>query len=197
MWQNDLKKSNELFMQCVWPLVADYCGGGKIIDVETASDRKAAQELDIFAGVDLWQVVNGQMRGIASRVQWSLKDGRDPWNTFTIRSKRASGAKTELSKRQKAISDRWTYPPLTIQAYVDITPEKPQLLTFASIETSVLYEFVRVHKDELPSPRQSYDGRLAKFDLVPWSLLQEHGVPVLVLANGRRGIYEMQCPVFS
>lgn len=186
MWQNDLEKSNELFMQCVWPMVADYCGGGKIVTVETATDKKASKELDIFGGVDLWQIVNKQMRGIASRVQWTLKDGKYPWNTFTIRSERASGATTELSKRQKAISDRWTYPHLTFQAYVS---EEPRLLSFASIETCSLYEFVQIHKDTLPT-RQAHDGHLVRFIVVPWGLLQEHGVPVLALTNGRQGVYE-------
>jgi hypothetical protein len=49
-------------------------------------------------------------------VQWG-----NARNTFTIRYKRASGAKTEYQKRSEAILNNkgYLYPYLTIQAYLD------------------------------------------------------------------------------
>lgn len=191
-WRNDLDRSNKLFMGCVWPALASYCGGGKVQSVETLDDRKIARDLDCLGGIDFWQTLpDGGLRGIASRMQWppgGLDHLGRPWNTFTVRTERESGAQTEYRKRLNAIANRCVYPEITVHAYVSANDT---LLTCAAIHTQYLYDFVRSHPD-LPF-RVSFDGRAARFCCVSWNLLQDHQVPVIVmLAGSRRGVYQFQ-----
>lgn len=116
-WVSDLSKSNHAFLTTVWPCISTKCGGGEIKPVEVLSDNKLAKDLDVLCGIDIWQTVGGEgCRGIASRVQFGDKD----WGTFTVRSRRFSGAKTEYQKRLHAIQSggRFIYPYITCHAYV-------------------------------------------------------------------------------
>lgn len=115
-WAKDLKDSNFDFLRIVWPQIKTYCGEGEIIPVEIIKDNIIAKQLDVLAGIDIWQVVTDSgVRGIASRVQWGPTD----WGTFTVRLNRFSGAETEFKKRSAAInSNEWIYPYFTCQAYV-------------------------------------------------------------------------------
>lgn len=116
-WQKDLKKSSRDFLLHVWPVIQRKCGGGQIKPVEVLHDNDLARDLDVLCGIDVWQTVNGEgARGIASRVQ----PGDTNWQTFTVRRRRFSGAKTEYQKRLEAINSggRFIYPYLTCQAYV-------------------------------------------------------------------------------
>ena len=115
-WVNDLTWSNKLFVDKVWPVIRKRCGGGEIKPVEIMPDI-ISRDLDMLCGIDVWHTVPGAgARGIASRVQ---RGGRN-WGSFTIRYKRASGAKTEYEKRLEAIkTGQYIYPYLTCQAYFD------------------------------------------------------------------------------
>ena len=117
-WQADLKTSGELFRRLVWPVVRRWCGDGRIIHVEALKDNDIARSLDVHAGIDVWQIVDGSgARGIASRVQAGKFYS---FRTFTIRKDRQSGALTEWQKRVEAVrSGRWTYPILMCHAYAD------------------------------------------------------------------------------
>lgn len=116
-WRKDLSESNRAFLDIVWPLIRNKCGGGEIKPVEILLDNAIANDLDVLCGIDIWQTINGQgARGIASRVQMSKKN----WATFTVRRRRFNGSKTEYAKRLEAIQSggRFIYPYLTCQAYV-------------------------------------------------------------------------------
>lgn len=117
-WKADLKQSSRDFLAHVWPVIQQKCGGGEIKPVEVFADNDLAHDLDVLCGIDVWQTVSGEgARGIASRVQPTSKN----WQTFTVRRRRFSGAKTEYQKRLDAINSngRFIYPYLTCQAYVD------------------------------------------------------------------------------
>lgn len=117
MWKDDLSKSNKAFLEIVWPRIETIVGGGEIKHVEMLQDNALAKDLDIQCGIDVWQTIAGRgCRGIASRVQFGSTD----WGTFTIRSRRFSGARTELEKRIEAIeTGKFIFPYLTCHAYID------------------------------------------------------------------------------
>jgi hypothetical protein len=90
-------------------------GGGTIISVESL-DNELAQQLDMISGIDALQVVDGMLRGLATRVQYGT-----PWASFTLRHKRTSGARTELAKRLDAIRQQeegYIMPAYHVQAYI-------------------------------------------------------------------------------
>jgi len=150
-----ISKSAKDFQDIVWPRLKDKIGGGKIIPVETVTDNIFAKEIDTLAGIDAWHIYkNGMgMRGIASRVQWRINNGKIApgfgkygYQTFTIRHKLANGGNTEYQKRMYAINsdvDRFLFPDLTIQAYLE-NPEG-EFLSAAVIQTRELFEIIMTH----------------------------------------------------
>ena len=135
----DLEASSAAFLRVVWPAIQGKFGGGAVVPVESVADKGMATLLDQYSGIDAWHLSDGkQIRGISSRVQWGT-----PWNTFTVRLSRDSGAKTEYEKRKHDIysGSGWLYPHLTVQAFVggDKTQEGP-LLSAAIIKTKSLID---------------------------------------------------------
>lgn len=153
-----LSKSAEAFHDTVWPVIADGLGGGELVPVESVTSTAFAQDLDVLAGVDAWQVRRPDgMRPIASRVQ----AGWGKWETFTIRWSLLSGGRTEIDKRLDAIRLGFLFPSLTVQAYLDcpqrVAPDPwtiggvrgctcrswagHPLLSVAHVDTTALYGF--------------------------------------------------------
>jgi hypothetical protein len=94
-----LRKSSQDFLRLVWPAI----GGefGEVIPVETVTANSFARELDMRAGIDAWLVsVDGHMRGLASRVQWT----NSSYNTFTVRVRTRYGRPTEYHKRKAELA---------------------------------------------------------------------------------------------
>lgn len=88
---------------------------GTVYSVEQSGDFIAVL-LDNYSGIDLIRHDDTGLQGIAWRAQYGGHD----WGTFTIRSERHTGAKTELAKRLEAIKgDGYFYPEFTMQAYFD------------------------------------------------------------------------------
>jgi len=140
----DMKWSSKLFIESVWPMLPAVVGKGDLMQMEGRPDRELALALDMRSGIDAWQLMaNGQMRGIAARVQ-KAKD----WSTFTIRLARDSGAKTEFAKRYEAIHSRqgFVYPHLTIHAYAKT--ETGPVTSVGVCRTSDVIEFItrELHK---------------------------------------------------
>jgi hypothetical protein len=136
--QAAMSKSAEAFQNIVWPSISQHVlvGGGIIKPVEAVASTAFANELDMYSGIDAWQVLSDRraIRGIASRVQWD-----SPYRSFTIRYSKISGQKTEYEKRLDAIKNEdegLLYPHLTIQAYIDSTTNS--LVAAASIPTKQL-----------------------------------------------------------
>jgi len=118
-WQKDLDWSAKAFHDLVWPILQKHIGG-QLIHIEQITEDSFAKNFDQLSGIDAWHIrADKGIRGIASRIQvCDIKF--PPYNTFTIRKSRDSGAITEYEKRKKAIESQngWLYPHLTVQAYI-------------------------------------------------------------------------------
>jgi hypothetical protein len=168
-----MRQSNEDFVRVVWPAIGDRIGGGTIVPVETVVEHQFAKDLDILAGVDVWQKLDGDlgMRGIASRVQW----GHSVYRTFTIRRSLPSGHDTEYQKRRYAIDGKrgLLYPHVTIQAYLD--SKGGDLMAVAACRTSDLIDLC----DEGRVRQNGNDGKT--FYYVNWADFEMKGRPIRIV----------------
>lgn len=141
-WRRDLSASARDFQNIVWPILIELMGGGDLYPVETVTDSEIAKDLDILAGIDAWHIQKdrGRMRGIASRVQWT----NNPFYSFTVRTGRPSGNKTELEKRLEQSTSDWLSSSLTVQAYLEKSKVGPLLLCFV-VRTKHFYKALREH----------------------------------------------------
>jgi len=158
--RSDLMDSAYDFKRVVWPRVQDWIGGGELIPVESVTESVFANQLDILAGIDAWQISQDRgIRGLASRVQWGIG-----YESFTIRTRRMSGAETELSKRQKSFDgqDGRLFPYWTIQGYVT-EKRRGGLIYACMIQTKDLYDFIKLRPEKI-SHRVNPDGNL--FDAI-------------------------------
>lgn len=167
-WAKDLSDSNFDFMRLVWDKIKDYCGGGVITPVEIIQDNDIARQLDILAGIDIWQAVsNYGVRGIASRVQWISKLFK-PYNTFTIRYIRDSGAETEFVKRSRAIKNGdCIYPYYTCQAYISEPHKTGEFLSCAVAKTTDIFDAIEKY------PTQINRTSNASFKYVFWHQVKD------------------------
>jgi len=176
-WNSDLKKSNRLFVDIVYPEIEDiFFKHGGLIPVESETSNEVSEILDRRAGIDFWYVSleSNDMYGIANRVQW---DG-NKWNTFTVRKERSTGSKTEFEKRKNQVNRNVLYPKYTLQSYV----EEGKLLSSAIVNTSDLIEYVcKGSKDEEYSVK-SVRSRTGweTFYVVDWSKVDEFGCEIEV-----------------
>lgn len=148
--------------------------GDRLMSVE-GSDDEVCRMLDLTCGTDYFQVYNdrGLVWGIASRMQ--EVDSR-PFNTFTVRKARESGAKTEYEKRKDAIKRGGVYPFLTMQGYVDKQTEN--LLSLAIAKTTDIMEFVENGWAITRHTGAEQKGQ-AFFYVVSWDDMEKHGYKVL------------------
>lgn len=189
-----MASSSEAFIAHVWPSIQWACGGGELTPVESVTADGMTKTLDVLAGIDAWQVIDGRgyMRGIASRVQ-EIRPGGGVWNTFTVRSRRANGAATEYAKRLGAIqqaSEGALYPGLTVQAYVNNFDSGP-LLSAAVVRTvDLIMWFERqAEKGPLPERRATVGARRGQaefFYWANWSALRTDGVEIFWWPVDRR-----------
>lgn len=113
--------------------------GAKVYSIE-GHDDIIIKMLDTHSGIDYVAEKEGSLFGIACRVQWGCN-----YESFTIRYKRKSGAKTEYEKRLTAIDNGAFYPAWTMQMYCDASNE---IIAAAACKTKVLYEYVKSLPDE-------------------------------------------------
>lgn len=133
-WTKDLSDSS----RAIWSIkdsVLPKLINGRIHSIEE-SNNDTLLLFDKHSGVDLIRQDKIGLQGIASRVQF----GND-WQTYTIRAKRQSGAKTELEKRLEQIQHGYFYPAFTLQAYFDNRKDL-NLLSIAVVKTVDLYHFL-------------------------------------------------------
>ena len=181
----DLEASASDFIRVVWPAIECKVGGGEIVPVESVADKGMATMLDQRSGIDAWHLSKDkQVRGIASRVQW----GNTPWNSFTVRLARDSGAKNEYVKRKHDMiaGAGWLYPHLTIQAYVSGSKGMGgDLLSVAIIKTKSLIDAC----DKILSGGVSAkDGGVrrtsnATFIYANWSWLERSGYEIKIVSK--------------
>jgi len=173
-WQPDQCKSALAFQQAVWPVIREECGGGSVQPVE---NRRHGDRLpDITGGIDYWQLTGAPeiTRGLASRCQWIT--GK-PYNSFTVRFGRHSGADTEYATRVAALrQDGAIYPWWTVQAYFDQNTDR--LLAVGIIQTKNLFEYIEKRGGAKAfSLRFNRDGS-SDFFAVFWRDLQLARVPM-------------------
>lgn len=137
--QNDMEWSAKLFCDNVWPIIREHLDGGDLMKMEGRPDVELAKQLDMKAGIDGWHLHKTGMRGIASRIQETTR----PWNTFTVRMSRHSGAITEFEKRKNAILESkrgWIFPAITVQAYAH-TKQGP-IIACGIAKTADIIDFI-------------------------------------------------------
>lgn len=107
------------FVDKARPIIRELLNGGETVRVEGLGDD-VSRLLDMSCGIDYLHVYHdsGLVWGMASRVQ-RIPEGSRPYDTFTVRKARESGARTEHEKRVWAIVKGGLYPYLTMQAYTD------------------------------------------------------------------------------
>ena len=127
------------FGALAWDKIGPLIGGGEYRSLELPAGSQSQQgedlalSLDRACGIDGLQILpSGICIGLAHRVQ------RHPdYSTWTIRSERTSGARTELAKRLAAFEVPGALGPYwTVQAYLD---PSGALQSVAAIETEILY----------------------------------------------------------
>lgn len=177
-FQTDLTNSAADFLGIVWPAIQKDLGGGELIPVESIADKGMATLLDQRSGIDAWHLSqNHQIRGIASRIQWA----EEPWNTFTVRYSRDSGAETEYGKRKRDIAaDKgWLYPHLTIQAYIN----EGKLLSAAVVQTTALITACDLIVSGQMPPKNGGIRRTgnATFLWCRWAWFQKNGLAIKII----------------
>lgn len=184
---NDLSKSAAAFRDIVWPNFArnGRLGVGSLLPVEAVETTEMRRTFDILAGIDAWQICDGvgRMRGIASRVQW-IKNGSQPYDTFTIRTRRRGGQETELQKRLKAICEPdggWLFPAITIQAYLN--QDNTRCLSAAAVKSKDLFLFVHNTGLDNFNEQNNNDGS-SSFINIPWRRLIREKIRVLEYRDG-------------
>lgn len=157
------------------PIIAHLLNGGEIIPVE-GSDDEVCRLLDMTCGTDYLQAYRnkGLVWGVASRIQ-TIKDGYKPFNTFTVRKARESGASTEYEKRVYAIKNGGIYPFLTMQAFVD---KDDNFLSVGIARTTDIMEFVEKGLAYKKNTGKEQIGQ-AEFYVCKWQQMQNSGYKIL------------------
>lgn len=173
--------STKMFSRYVWPHIQNRdwygCGRGRLEAVELVATDEFAHDLDHYAGIDYWHVVEESgMRGIASRVQGHDRDDAAAYASFTVRKHLPSGRSTEWQKRRNAIfgDEGWSYPEFTVQAYVDTEG----LLAAYMVRSEDLYRFATsTYRGAVWTSRKNRnDGNVFAAFWVDW--LKAEGVDV-------------------
>jgi len=139
---------------------------GKIIPIES-QENDLKKLLDLEAGIDYFRKDKHGLQGIAWRAQFGFT-----CNTFTIRTERESGNKTELEKRLYAIENDYIYPEFTIQAYFD-NKINLNLYSIAIIKTVDLFNFYKDHNTLFGNGRSNAD-----FIFIWWGHLKDLQIKV-------------------
>lgn len=170
--QKSMNDSNSV-MERIKPIVCKLLKSDKIFTVENV-DNEVCKLLDVTCGIDYLEAAKDRVRGIANRIQW-IKPNRLPYNTFTIRKGRESGADTEFKKRLEQIKSNGLYPYLTMHTYVE--SGTGLLLSLGIARTIDVIDYILTYN---PKTRESEDehGR-AWFYYCPWDDMTDKNYHVL------------------
>lgn len=168
---DDLKKA--------LPLLREHCldFGEGLIRLISEKDGEVGKALDMLAGVDGYQEWIMCMRGIAGRAQ-RIKSGYKPYRSFTIRTDRPNGTKTEYEKRLWAVkhkNDGAIFPYWTAQSYS--TEDGSKVLCAGLAKTEELYPFIEQRENSgYRFPRKKPGNGDEEFLYVKWDLYRESGL---------------------
>ena len=182
-------RTQEAFINGVWPQVAEAIGGGRIVPVEAVSNKEF---LDQYSGIDHWHVMDNRslIRGIASRCQWPRYK---MFQTFTIRIGNKAVEQTELAKRLYAMhhaNKGWLRPHLFIQAFFGLPQWSYDTFLYAGIakmdDVLTIIESGKRGKKETSCDwwEDTTDAKWGqadhkRFAVVPFSTLQRKGLSFL------------------
>lgn len=172
----DLSNSTRDFKRLVAPILRRGMGG-ELIPVEGNTDDRLCTLLDTLSGIDAWHMRHDHgLRGIGSRIQWMPAESL-PYNTFTIRYRRESGAMTEFEKRCQAIrgDGGWIYPHLTVHAYVREPALEGELLSLGIARTADVMDYITRYNP--PTRKVAKDGA-AEFFCVNWGQYRKCGYEI-------------------
>lgn len=96
-WRHDLNFSSNCVQKAIAQGVLRKIISGEIKSAET-QNSELCKFVDCVFGMDYFRIKEGKVEGIASRFQ-RVSEGHKPFNTFTLRSERKTGARTEIEKR--------------------------------------------------------------------------------------------------
>lgn len=167
----------------IWPQIKKSYGGGILTSVETDSGG-VAKQLDTDVGIDFIQTDKNQVcHTYATRVQAVGKF----WKTFTVRSEKTSGKRTEMEKRTNAITHNGTLPKYTCQGYVNNWNDN-LFLGCAVIETEELFRIIQMYTNErgfcsLKKRINPQDG--TAFVVVDYDCLKYKGARTLQIFDGK------------
>lgn len=206
-YKKDMEWANEQFIKTVWPYMKSciFHGNGSMLSVEKNGDD-LYEKLDQNAGIDYMHIHEYHMNGVAVRVQAmdEFNGGFRPYNTFTIRDTRKSGASTEYKKRLDQILNCDIYPRYTLQGYITNNRNNPVFLSGAMMRTKDLYinaeyldnEFNPVENGKWWKKEVKYDDG-SVFRVIPWKTMAdmqhsefEEDKPIKIIIN--ESLHEMR-----
>lgn len=148
----------------------------QVRSVEELGDDTVLQWMDKFSGIDwVCKTQDNKIYGVAVRVQFIL-DGKESYDSFTIRYARKTGTKTEYEKRIEEIKGNYIYPKYTIQAY--FKKETNEIISAAMVLTTDLYGFIKQHPYRVKS---AHSDNIFKF--VNWQCLIDAEYPIKIYRN--------------
>lgn len=159
-WEDDLKDSI-VAINGIKDSILPFLISGKIHSIENCENEILIM-MDRLSGIDYVRENENGLQGIAARVQWGVD-----YNSFTIRSLRKTGSKTELEKRLFQIENGYFYPAFTLQAYFDNRIDN-NLLSIAIIETKHLYNLYLNNLDLFNDNKSDND-----FKYIKWSKIKD------------------------
>jgi hypothetical protein len=159
-WDQDLKDSVKALEKIKEKYLSQIIAG-RIHTIESKEDE-ILMLLDIKSGIDYIRENETGLQGIAARCQW-CDPYKKPFNTFTIRLQRHSGAETEFEKRKNQIKNGYFYPAFTLQAYFD-NKEENNLLSVGIVKTLALYDFIEKNRNMIKEKKSDNT-----FLVIKWS----------------------------
>lgn len=150
MWDTKSAKNSANIFSIVIPIIEQQLNG-KIISIEQ-NDDQITKLLDTKCGVDGLLIHNKGVYGIAHRVGYDVA-----WNTFTIRVKDSSGAKTEIDH----LCSNGIKPYYHIQSYV----KGDTILSMAIAKTDDIVDYIEKYSPPIKTASKSGD----QFTIIKWS----------------------------
>ena len=162
--QDDMRMS-EAVMKKASPIIRQMFENYNIniLQVEYKNEE-VCNHLDKTCGIDYFVVhtTTGLTHGVAWRAQ---KVHDTPYDTFTVRKSRKSGAPTEYEKRKRAIEKNGIYPYYVMQCYVDeVTGD---ILSMALTTTKDIIDFIENKSPQVKTTGSDKIGQ-AEFYVIPW-----------------------------
>lgn len=197
--KREIRASALLTINQVWPAIAQHCGGGEIMSMEL-SDAPEHAQLDMKAGIDLFQITQRGATGLAARCQHVNGN----YQTFTVRRIRNRLSRKEMlsrgfledeesgcefQKRLEAIQSggRFVYPYWTSHAYfTDGILQRAAVAKTVDIYEAILARARGASNGVWLNTCPEGNGINTHFFVVPWSSLDSfvcHAAPSLPCAQ--------------